>query len=277
MLQKQLKNTKACTFTVQVGVYNRPVPASQVKNIDPLVTKRLENGQIRYSSGMFHSVDEARPKRAEAIERGISDAFITAYYQGERITIEEAKRILAEQGTAVLEPNTTVVPANAIEAAKDYVASQPPVKTTQEPSVQFVSKEQYDVYPRAEISRLNNYGSFYFDPSDKRIKSVEYLNGEAIAQLETLELEMDTVQITQNEQSFELKRSTIVAEWESLEMTGAAADWLLRITQPHKGTVTENGFILSFEGVPASEQETLMQTLQQYGAAKVELEAEKQL
>ncbi|MDH4473286.1 MAG: hypothetical protein QE487_11820 [Fluviicola sp.] len=268
---------KGLYFTVQVGVYNRPVPASQVKNIDPLVTKRLENGQIRYSSGMFHSVEEARPKRAEAIERGITDAFITAYFQGERITIDEAKRILAEQGTAILEPNTTIVPANAIEAAKDYVASQPPVKTVQEPLVQFVSKERYDEYPRAEVSRLNNYGSFYFDPSDKRIKSVEYLNSEAIAQLQALQQEMDTVQTTQNALPFELKRSTIVAEWESLEMTGAAADWLLRITQPHNGTATENGFILSFEGVPASEQETLMQTLQQFGASKVELEVEAQL
>jgi len=268
---------KGLYFTVQVGVYNRPVPASQVKNIDPLVTKRLENGQIRYSSGMFHSVDEARPKRAEAVQRGIADAFITAYYLGERITIEEAKRILAEQGNAVLEPKTTIIPANAMDVAAAYSASQPPVKTTEEPKVQFVSKEQYDAYPRAEISRLNNYGSFYFDPADKHIKSVEYISSEAIAQLQTLQLEMDTVQTAQNALSFELKRSTIVAEWESLEMTGAAADWLLRITQPHSGTITEKGFMLSFENVPTAEQESLMQTLQQYGAAKVQLEAEKQL
>ena len=267
---------KGLYFTVQVGVYNRPVPASQVKNIDPLVTKRLENGQIRYSSGIFHSVEEARPKRAEAIQRGITDAFITAYYQGERITIDEAKRILAEQGNTVLEPNTTVVPANAIELAKEYSASQPPVKAA-DPLVQFVSKEQYNAYPRNEISRLNNYGSFYFDPADKRIKSVEYLNSEAIAQIQTLQTEMDTVQTVKNQPSVELKRSTIVAEWESLEMTGAAADWLLRITQPHKGTSTEKGFILSFEDVPAVEQEALIQTLQQYGAAKVQLETETQL
>jgi hypothetical protein len=269
---------KGLYFTVQVGVYNRPVPASQVKNIDPLVTKRLENGQIRYSSGMFHSVEEARPKRAEAIERGITDAFITAYFNGERITIDEAKRMLAEQGTAVLEPNTTVVPANALEVAKDYVASQPTVKTVQEPLVQFVSKERYEAYPRAEVSRLNNYGSFYFDPSDKHIKSVEYLNSEAIAQLQALQLKMDTVQtVPQNTLPFELKRSTIVAEWESLELSGAAADWLLRITLPHSGKATATGFVLSFEGVATPEQEGLIQTLQQYGATKVQLEVEKQL
>jgi epidermal growth factor receptor substrate 15 len=276
-LAEAAEEHKGLYFTVQVGVYNRPVPASQVKNIDPLVTKRLDNGQIRYSSGMFHSVDEARPKRAEAIERGITDAFITAYYQGERITIEEAKRLLAEQGNTVLEPKTTIIPANALELAKEYSASQPTVKPDAEPKVQFVSKEQYDEYPRAEISRLNNYGSFYYDPSDKRIKSVEYLNSEVMAQLETLQQEMDTVQTVQNVVPFELKRSTIVAEWESLEMTGAAADWLLRITQPHSGKVTETGFVLSFENVPAAEQEALIQTLQKYGAGKVELETEKQL
>jgi len=90
-------------FTVQVGVYNKPATSKQLKEINPLVTKRLENGQIRYSSGMFTSVENALPKKADARSRGIKDAFVTAYYKGERISLTEASNLLKENGESILE------------------------------------------------------------------------------------------------------------------------------------------------------------------------------
>lgn len=90
-------------YTVQVGVYNKPATAKQVKYIDPLVTKRLPNGQIRYSTGMFTSVAEATPKKAEARAKGVNDAFITAYYKGERITLSQASHLLRLNGPGILE------------------------------------------------------------------------------------------------------------------------------------------------------------------------------
>ena len=90
-------------FTVQVGVYNKPATPKQLKFIDPLVTKRLENGQIRYSTGMFNSVESAKPKKVEAVGKGVRDAFVTAYFKGERLTLSQAARVLREQGNGVLE------------------------------------------------------------------------------------------------------------------------------------------------------------------------------
>jgi len=81
-------------FTVQVGAFNRPVAAGALYGIAPLNTLRLPNGQIRYTSGMFNTVEEARPKKQDAIDRGIKDAFITAYYKGERIQIADALKLL---------------------------------------------------------------------------------------------------------------------------------------------------------------------------------------
>jgi hypothetical protein len=268
---------KGLYFTVQVGVYNRPVSADQVKNIDPLITKRLENGQIRYSSGIFHSIELARPKRTEAIARGISDAFITAYYGGERISLDEAKRLLAEQGTAILEPLITPNAPNALEDAKAYAIAHPSMKPVEEKQVQFISNERYPEYPRTEISRLNNYGSFYYDPIDQRIKSVEYAATDAQLLLDKIADELDTIQTTAPiSLSDERNEATVVAVWESTELSGAAADWLLRLTIPHAGVRTATGFALSFEGVLVSDQEALMKTLESYGADQVQLEAEKQ-
>ena len=90
-------------YTVQVGVYNKPATPRQLKNIDPIVSKRMPNGQIRYSSGMFSSIEAAKPKKGEAIDKGVKDAFITAYYKGERLTLSQAAAVLKKEGDVILE------------------------------------------------------------------------------------------------------------------------------------------------------------------------------
>src|SRR5690554_2789016 len=166
-------------YTVQVGVYNKPVSAAQLFNISPLITKRLKNGQIRYSSGIFNSVIEAKPKQLEAINKGVSDAFITAYYQGERISVGQAQKLLEEKGEGILElKNPTVSKRNVIvnkpstpvikEVERKYLEHQ----STQ---VILVSKVNYDSYPTQVINRYNENGDlFYYDSITQNIKSFVY-------------------------------------------------------------------------------------------------------
>jgi hypothetical protein len=90
-------------FTVQVGVYSKPANKKQLYYVTDLITKKLPNGQIRYSCGMFSSIAAAEPKRDEAIKKGVSQAYITAYYKGERITIYEANELLRLNGDSILE------------------------------------------------------------------------------------------------------------------------------------------------------------------------------
>src|SRR5690554_4396628 len=166
-------------YTVQVGVYNKPVSAAQLFNISPLITKRLKNGQIRYSSRIFNSVIEAKPKQLEAINKGVSDAFITAYYQGERISVGQAQKLLEEKGEGILElKNPTVSKRNVIvnkpstpvikEVERKYLEHQ----STQ---VILVSKVNYDSYPTQVINRYNENGDlFYYDSITQNIKSFVY-------------------------------------------------------------------------------------------------------
>lgn len=100
---KSVEGVEGLFFTVQVGVYSDPVrEGGALEGIEPLYVKRTANGYHRYSSGIFQSVERARGKVSEVQERGIEDAFITAYFEGERIQIDRAEELLAERGRGVL-------------------------------------------------------------------------------------------------------------------------------------------------------------------------------
>ncbi len=89
-------------FTVQVGVYNKPIANDQLKGFDDLITFQTEKGQFRYSSGMFENINEAKVHKNLAVKKGVADAFVVAYYQGKRISIAEANNLLTKNGPAVL-------------------------------------------------------------------------------------------------------------------------------------------------------------------------------
>ena len=229
-LAQAVEEKKGLFYTVQVGVYNKPVPSSQIKEITPLVTKRLDNGQIRYSSGVFTSVGAAIPKKKEAISLGITDAFITAYYNGERISLEEAKRILAEQGPDVLvkdEPVTVNVAAVENQLNERIEAEKTEKITEERGKASLVSKDTYVSYPKAELEQLNTVGTFYFDTVSKRIVSASYSSHKALPSVASAMTDFDTVYVGKVEEAVQ-RQSERVEILANGEISGSLANWLLR-------------------------------------------------
>ncbi|MBD3637210.1 MAG: hypothetical protein HUJ25_07665, partial [Crocinitomicaceae bacterium] len=98
----QVEIVKGLFFTVQIGVYSKPVKPEVLYNITPLNSQKTPSGTIRYSTGMFSSIPSANVRKDEIQNIGITDAFVTAYFNGERISIAEANKLLEEQGPSVL-------------------------------------------------------------------------------------------------------------------------------------------------------------------------------
>jgi hypothetical protein len=98
----QVETVKGLFYTVQIGVYSKPVPAANIKNISPVNSELTANNKIRYTSGIYNNLDAAVNQRNVAKSLGITDAFITAYYNGEKITLSEADRLIKENGTTIL-------------------------------------------------------------------------------------------------------------------------------------------------------------------------------
>ncbi|MFN3874294.1 MAG: hypothetical protein ACK4L7_00075, partial [Flavobacteriales bacterium] len=98
----QVEAVKGLFFTVQVGVYSKPVPLDKLFGITPLNSELTENAKVRYTTGRYRDMDGARARKDQAVAQGVKDAFITAYLNGKRIPVREASALLERFGPAIL-------------------------------------------------------------------------------------------------------------------------------------------------------------------------------
>jgi hypothetical protein len=99
--QQDIQVIKGLLYTVQVGVYSKPVKAGQLFNITPLYYELNQKGQYRYTSGIFNDVREASKAKDAIVKIGVSDAFVSAYINGKRIPMEQAAAMEAQQGKSI--------------------------------------------------------------------------------------------------------------------------------------------------------------------------------
>ncbi|MBL7980745.1 MAG: PD40 domain-containing protein [Flavobacteriales bacterium] len=99
---RQVETVKGLFFTVQVGVYSKPVPLDRLFNITPLNSELTETQKVRYTTGLYLDVESARVRKDEAVVLGVKDAFITAYLNGKRIPMREATALLEKFGPEIL-------------------------------------------------------------------------------------------------------------------------------------------------------------------------------
>lgn len=97
----EINQVNGILFTVQVGVFSKPVSNSPINDLQPLYREITPNGYYRYTSGIYPNAGRAQMAKADLNNAGISDAFVTAYLNGRRISVAEASRML-ESGEAVI-------------------------------------------------------------------------------------------------------------------------------------------------------------------------------
>lgn len=87
-------------YTIQVGVYSKPVTAGELNNIQPLYTENANN-LIRYNVGIYNNIPQASEAKKIATNGGLKDAFMTIYYNGKRISMAEAATLTAQGITTI--------------------------------------------------------------------------------------------------------------------------------------------------------------------------------
>ncbi|NNM95909.1 MAG: hypothetical protein HKL88_10695, partial [Bacteroidia bacterium] len=101
-----VKSVQGLFYTVQVGAFQHKVPAARLYHLAPLFSYFTPNGFIRYNCGIYSSATKAADARQSIISRTpAKDAFVVAYYNGDRIDIAKAGELLSK-GSAAVPQNT---------------------------------------------------------------------------------------------------------------------------------------------------------------------------
>ena len=108
-ISKDVRNIEGVFYTIQVGVYSKPITADQLNNLTPLNSERTANGLIRYTSGIYKNLNDANAAKNRAVNLGITDAFIIAYQNGNKITVAQANELLGSNNSSPVNNNKTEV------------------------------------------------------------------------------------------------------------------------------------------------------------------------
>lgn len=95
---KQLSDIKGLMYTVQVGAFKNQVTSNELFGISPLIEYRA-GAYYKYGSGVYNDINKASDAKNKIQALGVSDAFVTAFYNGNRVSMDEASK-LANGGTS---------------------------------------------------------------------------------------------------------------------------------------------------------------------------------
>ncbi|MCB0430872.1 MAG: PD40 domain-containing protein [Flavobacteriales bacterium] len=97
--QGDLAGMKGIVYTVQVGVYSKALKAGDLNGLSPIYTESLSNGTTRYTTGKFTNLEAAAAAKRDAVNKGVTDAFVIAFRDGKRISLGEAGNVSGSNGT----------------------------------------------------------------------------------------------------------------------------------------------------------------------------------
>ena len=219
-------------LTVQVAVYNKPITGPQLAGIEDLAFDRSPKGQYFYTSGKFASFELANNRKNTIIQQGITDAYLVAFRNGQRIPLDLAKQILLQQeqvaNMGAKDPQQLIkIDFNKLEEPKQAAVEY----------VQFIKSA--DTLPTVQLlGALNRGGTFVFDVNQQALVS-GFLALSSISAFERIYY-ADLSIIEKQKESAVFLVST------GEKINAACHDWLIHCTIPYSILPKNNTFELQF-------------------------------
>jgi len=129
-LSNPVSSLNGLFYSVQVGVYARPVTSAQLFDISPLYDEIMANGYYRYISGTFTNLQDAVAARNTIVTKGVTDAFVVVYYNGKKISVAEAKTLAVGNVTLTTAATSSGTTENNISAVNNTATSANTTTTT---------------------------------------------------------------------------------------------------------------------------------------------------
>jgi len=152
-----VENIPGSFYTVQVGVYSKPVGSADIYNMTPLLQENLAGGLYRYTTGKFDNENDATRARDEARALGVTDAFVTAYRDGVRVGVEQIRGTTSGTPTPVQRAPQAVAGGSFRIILGTYSGDVPVQQASQ---ILMLSNEGVDKVSNPDGSSSYYYGAF---------------------------------------------------------------------------------------------------------------------
>ena len=91
-------------YKVQMATYQKDATSDEFNGIAPVAAEKVDNSEnVHYVAGTFANYDDASKARETVKTKGFPEAFVVAYFDGKRISTNEARQLIAE-GKAYTDP-----------------------------------------------------------------------------------------------------------------------------------------------------------------------------
>jgi len=81
---------KGLVYKIQIGFFKTRVPSNNFDGIFPISCEQINSTYYKYLVGNFNNYQEAKAAKLIMIEIGYTDAFVTSYFDGEKIPVSKA-------------------------------------------------------------------------------------------------------------------------------------------------------------------------------------------
>jgi len=116
-------------YSVQVGVYSRPRSSVQLFGISPLYHNRMNNGYWVYFNGIYKSISDAEENKTSVREKGVPDAFVVAFNEGEKVSLTNARKAISQGNALPADEDIIILEDAAIEVDNQLKTIIRPQKT----------------------------------------------------------------------------------------------------------------------------------------------------
>ncbi len=101
---KNIHQTKYLVYAVRIGTYSDPKKPSELKHLSSLYYSMTPDGKYAYYDGLYYSYTSAQKALSKLQNLGYHDAYIQAFNNGQKISLDRARKIEANvhgQGTVI--------------------------------------------------------------------------------------------------------------------------------------------------------------------------------
>lgn len=115
-------------FKVQIGAFRNAIPQNLFKGIKPISAETTPQGLKRYTAGLFTKFSAASQAKTQVNNLGYRDAFVVAFYNGKRISMNEAM-VKARESGETIDAAAAAAAAPASSATSANISASVPAAT----------------------------------------------------------------------------------------------------------------------------------------------------